>query len=193
MLMNFEQEYLSGIVKQFQYYKLLGDKTFNQLDEKALFHQINSESNSIAIIVNHLNGNMLSRWTNFLLEDGEKEWRERDEEFKDVIRSKDELVQKWEEGWICLFDALASVNNENYTQTVYIRNMGHSIIEAINRQLAHYAYHVGQIVFIGKALKGNEWESLSIARGASETYNKLKFSQEKGKRHFTDDYLGEKE
>lgn len=188
-----ETNYLESIRKQFQYYKLLGDKTFEQLSEDELFWSAGSESNSIALIVKHLRGNMLSRWTDFLTSDGEKVWRNREDEFKMDFRDKAHLLATWEEGWKCLFKAVDSVDESNFDTTVYIRNMGHSVVEAFNRQLGHYSYHVGQIVFIGKMLKADEWKSLSIAKGDSESYNQEKFEQPKRKAHFTDDFLdGEK-
>lgn len=184
-----EQNYLESIQKQFEYYKLLGDKTFLQLTDEQLLWKASSESNSIAIIVNHLHGNMKSRWTQFLTSDGEKEWRKRDAEFEKIIKNREELLQKWNDGWHCLFEALNTINKENFSTEVYIRNMGHSIIEAINRQLAHYSYHVGQIVFIGQLLKEQNWKSLSIAKGDSKRYNKEKFSKPKHKEHFTQELL----
>jgi hypothetical protein len=183
------KDYLESVLKQFQYYKLLGDKTFEQLDEADLFWQFDEDSNSIALIVKHLWGNMLSRWTNFLTEDGEKSWRKRDEEFEMDFQTKAELLEKWAEGWQCLFDALKSINEENFNTIVYIRNQGHSITEAVNRQVAHYAYHVGQIVFIGKIRKGKKWKSLSIPKGQSTAFNVEKFKQEKIKEHFTKEFL----
>lgn len=179
--------YLSSIQKQFNYYKSLGEKTFEQLADEKLFHQINEESNSIAMIVKHLNGNMLSRWTNFMTTDGEKEWRNRDGEFEDSIKTKEELLAKWEEGWACLFNAINPLTAADLEKEIYIRNMGHSVTEAINRQLAHYAYHVGQIVFIGKIVQNDQWISLSIPKGKSTAYNQEKFAKPKRKEHFTDD------
>ncbi len=184
--------YLESVTKQFQYYKMLGDKTFEQLAEADFFWQYNEASNSIAIIVNHLWGNMLSRWTDFLTTDGEKTWRNREAEFEKNIHTKAELLDKWESGWQCLFEALATVKEDNFNQIVYIRNQGHTIIEAINRQVAHYAYHVGQIVFIGRMLKEEDWKSLSIPKGKSTEYNAEKFAQKKQKAHFTDDFLNNK-
>ncbi len=189
---HIEKNYLESIKKQFAYYKLLGEKTFAQLDDEALFWQYNEESNSIAIIVNHLSGNMLSRWTDFLTADGEKTWRNREQEFEDVIQNRQELLTKWELGWTCLFSALESINETNFETTIYIRNQGHTVVEAINRQLAHYAYHIGQITFLGKMIKGAEWESLSIPKGKSQDYNADKFAQEKKKAHFTDEFLNQK-
>ncbi len=184
-----KENYLDSVIKQFRYYKLLSEKTFEQLSEEDFFWQYNDESNSIAIIVNHLYGNMLSRWTDFLTTDGEKDWRKRDLEFEAVITSKADFGQKWEEGWTCLFNALDSIGKTSLDSLVYIRNQGHSITEAINRQLAHYAYHVGQIVYIGRMIKGEKWKSLSIEKNKSANYNIEKFSREKSKEHFTDEYL----
>jgi hypothetical protein len=181
--------YLESIRKQLTYYQMLGEKTFEQLSEAQLFWRCNADSNSIAIIVKHLWGNMLSRWTNFLEADGEKAWRNRETEFAQTIQNRAELLQKWEEGWQCLFQALDQVTSDNLEQLIYIRNQGHTVMEAINRQLAHYAYHVGQIVFIGKMLKGEQWQSLSIPKGQSEAFNADKFSQPAHRQHFTNEYL----
>ena len=171
--------YLESIKKQFDFYKTLGEKTIAQLPDEKLLWQYNKESNSIAIIVKHLWGNMLSRWTDFLTSDGEKQWRERDAEFENNINSREELLAKWDEGWKCLFDAINPLTNEDLEKEIFIRNMGHSVTEAINRQLAHYAYHVGQIVFIGKMICNEDWVSLSIPRGDSKNYNEEKFSKPK--------------
>lgn len=149
--------------------------------------QSNEDANSISIIVKHMVGNMLSRWTNFLTEDGEKTWRNRDNEFVGSYQTKEEIIASWESGWHCLFSAINPLREEDLERIIYIRNGGHTVVEAINRQLAHYAYHVGQIVFLGKLIKGDEWQSLSIPKGESSKYNQEKFSQEKSKRHFTDD------
>lgn len=184
-----EIEYLYSVRKQFEYYKSLGEKTIEQLNDKDLFWQYNDQSNSIAITVNHLWGNMKSRWTDFLTSDGEKEWRNRDLEFEHEIKSKVELLSKWNDAWGCLFEALNSINKENFYNKVYIRNQEHSIIEAINRQLAHYSYHIGQIVYIGKMIKGSEWKSLTIPKGKSTEFNKGKFSKGKHKGHFSDDIV----
>ncbi|QQS28625.1 MAG: DUF1572 domain-containing protein [Sphingobacteriales bacterium] len=182
-------EYLNSAIKQFEYYKLLGEKTMAQISEQGLFWQYNPESNSIAIIVKHLRGNMLSRWTDFLNSDGEKEWRNRDSEFETDLKSRDEVMQYWNEGWSCLLTTLQSLQESDFDKIVFIRNQGHSVVEAINRQLAHYAYHVGQIVFIGKMICNDNWISLSIPKGASQQYNGEKFSQEKHREHFTNEFL----
>lgn len=184
--------YLKSIIKQLEYTKSLGDKTMKQLTDEQLFWQYNAESNSIAIIVKHLWGNMLSRWTNFLTEDGEKEWRKREEEFDADIKTRKELLEKWEGGWNCLFNAIAPLTEEDVEKTIYIRNQGHTVIEAVNRQLGHYSMHIGQMIFLGKMLKGSEWESLSIPRGKSAEFNAAKFSQEKHTQHFTDEFINKK-
>jgi hypothetical protein len=182
-------DYLNSLTKKFEYYKMLGEKTFSQLTEEQLFWQYNDESNSIAIIVKHLWGNMLSRWTDFLTSDGEKEWRNRDAEFDNDFKNKEELLAKWNEGWNCLFNTLKNLKESDLTKTIYIRNQGHTVVEAINRQLAHYPYHVGQIVFIGKMACNEKWNSLSIPRGNSKQYNADKFAKPKEKKHFTDEFL----
>lgn len=185
-------EYLDSVKKQMQYYKFLAERTFEQVEEKYLFWQYNPESNSIANIVRHLSGNMLSRWTDFLTTDGEKASRNRESEFEGTMLSKEELLGAWNKGWKCFFDALDMINEENFNQTIYIRNQGHSILEALNRQLAHYPYHIGQIVFIGKMILNQEWQSLSIPKGKSAIYNEEKFSKAVTKGHFTDEYLRKK-
>lgn len=184
--------YLESVKKQFEYYKLLGDKTFAQLTEERLFWQYNDDSNSIATIVKHLWGNMLSRWTDFLTSDGEKEWRNRDSEFENDLRNRDELLRKWNEGWQCLFNALNLLTDVDLQKEIFIRNQGHTVMEAINRQLAHYPYHVGQIVFLGKMLSNGHWQSLSIPKGNSSTFNAEKFAQPKHRQHFTDEFLDER-
>ena len=184
--------YLQSARKQFGYYKMLGDKTFAQLPDEKLFWQYNGNSNSIGTIVKHLWGNMRSRWTDFLTSDGEKEWRKRDAEFDNDIQSREELLQKWNEGWDCLFTALNSLGTQDLETIIYIRNQGHTVTEAINRQLAHYAYHVGQIVFLGKMLANNNWTSLSIPKGNSNQYNADKFSRPKHTGHFSDEFLEER-
>jgi hypothetical protein len=133
---------------------------------------------------------MLSRWTDFLSTDGEKDWRNRDEEFEQKINSRQELLAKWEQGWNCLFNAINPLTAADLNQIIYIRNQGHTVLEAINRQLAHYPYHVGQIVMLGKMLAKDGWQSLSIPKGKSQNYNNDKFAQPKQNKHFTDEYLG---
>jgi len=187
--MNIPGDYLDSCKKQFQYYKMLGDKTFAQISDQDLFWQYNGDSNSIATIVKHLRGNMLSRWTDFLTSDGEKPWRERDAEFENDWTTRQQVLDKWNEGWDCLFKALDALTPEDLQKEIFIRNQGHSVMEAINRQLAHYPYHVGQIVFIGKMRHQNEWISLSIPKGNSKNYNDGKFAQPKHREHFTTEFL----
>lgn len=175
--------YLQSIKKQFKKYKSLGDKTFDQLTDEDFFWQYNSQINSIAIIVQHMWGNMLSRWTNFLTEDGEKEWRERDAEFENIIKTKEELLSKWNAGWDCLFEALSSLDEEDLGKTIYIRKEPLTVIDAINRQLAHYSSHVGQIVYIGKMRLNDSWVSLSIPKGNSKGFNDKMNSLDSEKKH----------
>jgi|TARA_B110000881_G_C18580357_1_gene521315 hypothetical protein len=130
---------------------------------------------------------MLSRWTDFLNSDGEKNWRNRDDEFKHPLTTKEVIIESWETGWRCLFDAIEALKEKDLKKEVFIRNMGLTVQEALNRQLGHYAYHVGQIVFIGKTLKNKNWKSLSIPYGKSEEYNSNKFSKPKRTSHFTED------
>jgi hypothetical protein len=172
--------FLETTKKVFAQYKQLGEKTFEQLPPEKLFFQYNNESNSIAIIVKHLHGNMLSRWTDFLASDGEKEWRQRDAEFENDPVSKEELLRLWNEGWACLLSALEGLKTEDLTRTVYIRNEAHTAESAILRQLAHYSYHVGQIVYIGKMIADSNWKSLSIPKNKSSEFNSEKFSKPKG-------------
>jgi hypothetical protein len=184
--------YIDSVKKQFLYYKSLAEKSIITLSDDEFFStsysiNVSEEINSVAIIVKHLAGNMKSRWTDAFTTDGEKEWRERDLEFKSENESRENLMEYWEESWGILFDFIDSLDENNFNELLYIRNMGHTVMEAINRQLCHYSYHVGQIVLIGKSFKGNEWESLSIPKQASKAYNKDKFSKEKSKKHFTED------
>lgn len=171
--------YLESAKKQFEHQKMLGEKAFDQLSDDQLFWQFNRESNSIATIVKHLWGNMLSRWTDFLTTDGEKEWRQRDAEFENSITDRSELLSKWNEGWSCLFDALNSLTEDDLTKEVFIRNEAHTVVDAINRHLAHYSYHIGQIVYVGKMVCNENWSSLSIPKGKTKEYNAENFSKPK--------------
>ena len=161
----------------------------DQLEPEQLFISINEDTNAIATIVKHLSGNMLSRWTDFLTTDGEKDWRNRDVEFEQTFKTKQELLEFWNKGWDCFFNAINSLTTDQLSSIIYIRNEGHTVIEAINRQLAHYPYHIGQIVFYAKMLKKGEWNSLSIPKNKSNSYNSDKFSKEKSIKNFTDDEL----
>jgi hypothetical protein len=170
--MSLGKEFLQTVIRRVKYYKDLGDKTFEQLHDADFHYQPNDESNSIAVIIQHMAGNMLSRWTNFLTEDGEKEWRQRDDEFALHTYSKQQLLEIWEKGWTCYLTTLASLQEDDLLKTVYIRQEGLTVIDAINRQLAHYPYHVGQIVYIGRIIKDHSWKNLSIPKGESQQYNK---------------------
>jgi hypothetical protein len=170
-------EYLNSVIKRFEYYKTLAEQTFAQVSDEGLFWQYSDESNSIAMIVQHLAGNMVSRWTDFLTSDGEKSWRERDAEFEKVIADRPHLLTRWNMGWDCLFNALNSIGEDDWQKEIYIRNEKHTVVDAINRQLAHYPYHVGQIVFIGKMVAGAGWHSLSIPKGQSGHFNAEKFKK----------------
>jgi len=174
----------------FKYYKQLGESAMGQLSENEhYFWTPGGDSNSIAVIIQHLYGNMKSRWTDFLSSDGEKEWRNRDQEFELYCQYQEELMKLWEEGWACLFRALDSINEKNKDQLVYIRNKGHSINEAVQRQLAHYAYHVGQLVYLSRMMVGEDFKSLTIPKGESQEYNRNAFAQGQRKEHFTDELL----
>ncbi len=168
------QAYLESVIKRMLSYKDLGDKTFAQLEEPDLFFSPNSSSNSIAIIIQHMSGNMLSRWTNFLGEDGEKGWRNRDQEFENDPRfsTKQQLLDYWNKGWTCMLDTLQSLKEEDLLKTVHIRSEPLLVVDAINRQLAHYPHHVGQILYIGKLIKDDSWKSLSIPKGHSGQFTK---------------------
>lgn len=180
---------IEAFQKQFVYYKRLGEQTIQKLTDKQLLWQASEGSNSITMIVNHVVGNQLSRFTDFLTSDSEKPWRNRDAEFEEILWTKEEVLKHWETGWTCLFTALNPLTENDLNKVVYIRNIGHTVFEALTRQLAHYASHVGQIVFVGKILRGNEWISLSIPKGNSEQYNADKFNKPKVRGHFTDEYL----
>jgi hypothetical protein len=156
--------YLEIIKENFTSLKTLAEKSFKQIGEKDFFYKPDGESNSIAIIIQHMSGNMVSRWTDFLTTDGEKPLRNRDNEFIDQKKSRLELMQDWEQGWKVLFDTINSLHKRDLLKTVYIRGEKHTVLKAINRQVSHYAYHVGQIVYIAKHLKTIEWDSLSIPK-----------------------------
>lgn len=164
--------FLESAIKRLRYYKELGERCFEQLDETQFHYQPNPQSNSIAVIIQHMAGNMLSRWTNFLSSDGEKEWRNRDLEFEEQLLPKEQLIGYWQNGWDCCLGALRSLTAEDLAKTIYIRHERISVTDAINRQITHYPYHVGQIVYLGKILAGNKWEPLSIPKGYSEQFNR---------------------
>ncbi|HEY4208892.1 MAG TPA: DUF1572 family protein, partial [Puia sp.] len=166
--------FLESAIKRVATYKLLGDYTFRQLEEKDFYFSPNEQSNSLAVIIKHLSGNMISRWTNFLTEDGEKSGRNRETEFTlDEHYTRDQLLEQWEMGWDCFLGTLRSLTEDDLLRTIYIRHEPLLAIDAINRQLAHYPHHIGQIVYLGKMIKGKDWQSLSIPKGGSEQFNRL--------------------
>lgn len=162
--MNVEQAFLESAIKRFKDYRQLAEKTFGQLGDADMHVQPNGASNSIAIIIRHMHGNMLSRWTNFLTEDGDKPWRKRDEEFEASQHTKEQLLELWNEGWKVFLSALESLKGEDLLKTITINSKPFTAIDAINGQMAHYGYHVGQIVYIGRWLRDGEWKSLSIPK-----------------------------
>ena len=181
-----KDSFLTSAIKQFEYYKALAERALENLSDDQFFWQHNPHSNSIAIIINHMAGNMHSRFTDFLIADGEKPWRNRDAEFEQPVMDRQRLMLYWQQGWEQLFGAISQLEPAQLEELIYIRNEGHTITEAINRQLAHYPYHVGQVIVIAKMLTGERWVSLSIPKNQSRHYNAGKFSQQKGRRHFTD-------
>lgn len=168
-----DTDYIASSIAVFKQYKALAEKAMLQVDDAGLFFQPNEESNSIYLVIKHMSGNMQSRWTDFLTSDGEKEWRNRDEEFNQQEQlPREEVMILWEKGWQCLFGALTPLQETDLAKHVYIRSEAHSVMEAINRQVAHYSYHVGQIVFLAKIVVNTDWKTLSIARGKSNDFNK---------------------
>ena len=173
-----EKIFLDSAIKTLRYYKELGDKTLAQLSAEQLHWQPAGEPNSICLIIKHLSGNMLSRWTNFLTTDGEKPSRNRDTEFEDDHNaSQEKILATWETGWTCMMDTLQSLQPDDLEKTVTIRSEPHSVLDAINRQLSHVPYHIGQIVYIGKMITKENWQSLSIPKGKSQEFNKEKFGK----------------
>lgn len=169
--MTIETSFLQSAIRRLTYYKELADKTFVQLNDDGFHYRPNDASNSIAIIIQHMAGNMLSRWTDFLTSDGEKEWRNRDTEFEEQPLTKAQLIALWEKGWQCFLGALDALTADDLLKTIYIRSEGLLVVDAINRQLAHYPYHVGQIIYAAKIITDSNWENLSIAKGASTQFN----------------------
>ena len=167
------EHYLEDALRTFRYYKKLAERAFEQIDDQDFFRTIDDESNSIAVNMKHMAGNMLSRWTDFLMTDGEKPERNRDMEFVMLPQTtKAEIVAYWDKGWQCTFDAVQPLRPEDLMRTVTIRGQDHTVVQAINRQLAHYAYHVGQIVYLAKHFKASDWQSLSVPKNKSAEFNK---------------------
>jgi hypothetical protein len=174
--------FLSTAIRRMKYYKDLGEKSFAQLTGEQMHFSSNENSNSIAVIVRHMAGNMLSRWTNFLTEDGEKEWRDRDAEFETHEMNKEAVIVLWEKGWKCFFDTVSALKEDDLLKTIHIRHEPLIVIDAIIRQMAHYPYHVGQIIYIAKMLKNDEWQSLTIPKGGSVQYNAGKMNKDPAKK-----------
>ena len=175
-----EKLYLRDIGEQFRQLKNLADRALAQVRDEDLFATLDAKSNSLAILIQHMAGNMRSRWTDFLTSDGEKPDRNRDSEFEVAAgTSRADLQARWEEGWRCLFQTLTALSEEDLTLTVLIRAEPHSVIKAINRQLTHYGYHVGQIVFLCKHFASDHWRTLSVPRGRSRQLNAEKFGRER--------------
>ncbi len=170
--MTIAETYLQVVQKRFKSVKELGDKALDQLEGAELHWAYNEESNSIAVIVKHVSGNMISRWTDFLTTDGEKTTRNRDDEFINSLYTKEAILAVWEEGWQVFLDALASITESDLQGHVTIRGEKLAVIDAIERQMAHYSQHIGQIIYIAKQVKGSDWQTLSIERGQSQTFNK---------------------
>ncbi len=166
----------------FRYYKGLAERAMAQVTDEQLGAVLDGETNSIAITVKHMAGNMRSRWTDFLTTDGEKPNRNRDTEFEDPASTREDLLAQWEEGWQCVFGALEPLSEQDLTRTVTIRGEAHSVMQAINRQVAHYAYHCGQIVLLAKHFKNSEWACLSVPRGKSANFNRSVLAGETSQR-----------
>jgi hypothetical protein len=171
MALESTTSYLTDTVEVFRHYKKLAERAMAQLPDRQLFMVIDAESNSIAIIVKHLAGNMRSRWTDFLTSDGEKPDRNRDTEFEEPPATREAMMAMWEEGWVCLFAALEPLTDADLGRTVMIRGEAHSVMQAINRQVAHYSYHCGQIVLLAKHLCHEKWTALTVPRGKSAEFN----------------------
>ena len=182
MTSDLASHYLDEIRRQFRGHKRLAEGAIAQLRDEELFVALDAESNSIAVIIKHLAGNMRSRFTDFLTTDGEKPDRHRDQEFEIYAgATRAEVMRWWEEGWARVFSAIETLKPEDLMRTVTIRGEPHSVLQALNRQVAHYAYHVGQIVFLAKHFRSTEWKSLSVPRGKSEEFNAQMAAKRKGR------------
>lgn len=165
--MSIGNDYLNTAIRRLKYYRDLGEKALEQLSEEQFHYSPNSTVNSVAITIQHLAGNMMSRWTNFLTEDGEKDWRERDEEFESHAQSKAALMAIWHQGWDLFLQTLEGLEKKDLKKIVSIRKEPLTVIDAINRQMAHYPYHIGQIITMAKIIKAEDWQNLSIPKKAS--------------------------
>jgi Protein of unknown function (DUF1572) len=182
MAHQFTTSYLKDSIDLFRYYKKLAERAMAQCPDEGLFTMLDAESNSIAIVVKHMAGNMRSRWTNFLTSDGEKPDRNRDNEFEGPPKTRTELLEMWERGWKLLFGALEPLSDAELTRTITIRTEPHSVMQAINRQVAHYSYHVGQIVYLARHFAGDKWQTLTIPKKKSAEFNKQVAAGEKWQR-----------
>lgn len=171
MALEFTTSYLEDSILLLRYYKKLAERAISQATDPQLYQRLDEDANSIAIVMQHMAGNMKSRWTNLLLEDGEKPWRNRDSEFEQPPATRVALLQLWEAGWDCVFQALESLTDADMSRTVPIRGEAHSVMQAINRQIAHYAYHCGQIVLLAKHFQHAQWTSLTVPKGKSAEFN----------------------
>ena len=172
MALAFTTSYVADSLAVFRYYKRLAERAMEQIADEQLFASLDAETNSIAVVVKHMSGNMRSRWTDFLTTDGEKPGRNRDSEFVDPPTTRAELLASWEDGWRCVFAAIEPLTDADLVRTVTIRGEEHSVMQAINRQLAHYPYHVGQIVLLARHFSGESWQSLSVPRNKSAEFNR---------------------
>jgi hypothetical protein len=170
---NIIENYQSAALESFRNYKKLAERAIEQVSDEEFFALIDAEANSIAVVVKHIAGNLVSRWSDFLTTDGEKPTRDRDTEFEITVETRESLMEFWEHGWITLFDSVESLSSEDFSRTVTIRGQEHSIVEAINRQLTHYAYHVGQIVLLAKHFKSADWKTLSVPKNKSAEFNQF--------------------
>ena len=182
MAHKFSTAYLEDSLSLFRYYKKLAEGAMEQVSDEQLFTDLDEEMNSIAIIAKHMAGNMRSRWTDFLTSDGEKPDRNRDTEFVAPPATRKDLIQVWNDGWERIFQALEPLSNKDLEREVFIRGEAHSVMQAISRQIAHYSYHCGQIVFLAKHLKGNSWKTLSVPRNKSAEFNRRVLAGEASQR-----------
>ena len=167
------KNYHSDAVKSFRNYKKMAERAIEQVSDEEFFALIDAEANSIAVIVKHIAGNALSRWTDFLTSDGEKDFRNRDIEFELIDDTRESLMEFWERGWLALFNNLEPLTVDDFSKTITIRGEPHTIVEAINRQMTHYAYHIGQIVLLAKYFRSAEWKTLSVPKNRSAAFNQF--------------------
>jgi hypothetical protein len=172
MALEFTTSYLKDSLAVFSYYKRLAEQAMEQVSDAHLFIELGPETNSIAIVIKHMSGNMRSRWTDFLTTDGEKPDRNRDSEFEAPPQTRAQVLDLWEQGWACLFTAIEPLTDNDLARTVFIRGEAHSVMQAINRQVAHYQYHIGQIVLLARHFAGDRWQSLSVPRKGSAEFNR---------------------